>query len=144
MLPPRSFLTSLALGAVTGALFLGVGGRIAMRIFAVLDGRVPGWSVGGTMTVIFMGAAWGTLGGAVLWLGRRLFPATPLARGLLFWGVIALIAANLITPRNADSLIAFVPVALLYGVVLYRIWCRRFIARWQSLPGATPATAPPS
>ena len=50
-LPGRSLPTALALGAATGAVFLGVGGRTAMRIFALLTERAPGWSFGGTLTV---------------------------------------------------------------------------------------------
>jgi hypothetical protein len=114
-----------------------------MRVFAMLDGRAAGWSVGGTMTVVFMGAVFGAVGGALLWGGRRIFPRTPWARGLLFWGAIVLLGSRLLSPLTGDSLIAFTPFALLYGAVLYRVWCRVLIARW-SAAAATPAIAPPS
>src|SRR4026208_393711 len=71
-LPRRSLRTSLALGSVVGAVFLGIGGRIAMRIFALMQGREPGWTFEGSLTVVFMGAVFGSIGGFLLWLGRRL------------------------------------------------------------------------
>jgi hypothetical protein len=129
-LPRRSLLTALILGAIDGAIFLGVGGRVAMRIFAILDGRAPGFTVGGTVPVILMGAAWGTLGGALLWLGRRLFPGSPAARGAVFWIPLSVLYLQGLRPFNADSLIAFTPFYLAYGAALYRVWCHRFVARW--------------
>jgi hypothetical protein len=133
-LPKRSLPTALALGAAVGAVFLGVGGRAAMRIFALLTDRAPGWSFGGTMTVVFFGAVFGTIGGLLLWLGRRFFKTTPLARGALFWIPLTLLYLWILSPLNGDSLIAFTPFVVLYGVVLYRIWCRRFVAGWRVHP----------
>jgi hypothetical protein len=133
-LPRRSLPTAIALGAIVGAIFLGVGGRVAMRIFALLEGREPGWSLGGSMTVVFMGAAFGTLGGAMLWLGRRYFKRSPLARGALFWGLLTLLFLEGVTPLNTDSVVAFSPFFVAYGAVLYRIFCHRYVARWAAVP----------
>jgi hypothetical protein len=135
-LPKRSLLTALTLGAATGAMFLGVGGRVAMRLFAMLEGREPGWSFGGSLTVVFMGAVWGTLGGALLWAGRRWFRHYPLARGALFWIPLTLLFLRGLSPLNANSLVTFMPFFFMYGAVLYRLWCHRFVARW-----AVPAAA---
>lgn len=137
-LPRRSLPMALALGAVVGAIFLGVGGRIAMRIFAVMDGRDPGFTIGGTLPVILMGAIWGTLGGFLLWLGRRLFKRSPVARGALFWVPLTVLFVRGLSPLTQDSLIAFTPIVLAYGLVLYRVFCHRFVARWAAV---TPATA---
>jgi hypothetical protein len=136
ILPRRSLPTALVLGALVGAVFLGVGGRIAMRIFAVLQGREPGWTLGGSLTVVFMGAVAGTLGGALLWLGRRYFRTSPVARGVLFWIPLTLLFLRGLSPLNTDSLVAFMPFFFLYGATLYRLWCHRFVMRW-----AVPATA---
>ena len=135
-LPRRSLQTALALGALVGAIFLGVGGRVAMRLFAVLEGREPGWSFGGSLTVVFMGAVWGTLGGALLWAGRRWFRHYPLARGALFWIPLTLLFLRGLSPLNTNSLVTFMPFFFMYGAVLYRLWCHRFVARW-----AVPAAA---
>lgn len=129
-LPRRSLPASLALGAAVGAVFLGAGGRIAMRIVALMEGREPGFSIGGTLPVIFMGAVWGTLGGLMLWLGRRYFRRSPIARGALFWIPLTLLFLRGLSPLNQDSLIAFVPFYAVWGGVLYWTFCHRFVARW--------------
>ncbi len=134
-LPRRSLPTALALGALVGAIFLGVGGRVAMRIFALLQGREPGWTFGGSMTVVFMGAVFGTLGGLLLWLGRRYFKRTPLARAAVFWIPLTLLYLRGLSPLNTNSLIAFTPFFLAYGGVLYRVFCHRYVARWAQEPG---------
>ncbi len=135
-LPRQSFITSIALGAVVGTIFLGIGGRIAMRIFAILEGREPGWSLGGTVPVVIMGAAWGTVGGILLGLGRRYFKRPPVARGLLFWIPLTLLYLRGLSPLSTNSLIAFTPFNVAYGAALYRVFCHRYVARW-----AIPATA---
>jgi hypothetical protein len=129
-LPRRSLPTAVALGALVGAIFLGVGGRVAMRVFALLEGREPGWSFGGSMTVVFMGAVWGTLGGVLLWMGRRYFRRSPAARGALFWIPLTLLYLRGLSPLNANSLAAFMPIFVAYGAVLYRVFCHRYVARW--------------
>ena len=133
-LPRRSLPTALVLGAAVGAVFLGVGGRVAMRVFALMTERAPGWSFGGTVTVIFMGAVFGMIGGLLLWLGRRCFRTSPLARGALFWVPLTLLYLRVLSPLTNDSLIAFTPFVVAYGAVLYRIWCRRFVATWGTRP----------
>jgi hypothetical protein len=139
ILPRHSFRMAIALGALVGGVFLGVGGRIAMRIFAMLVGRDPAWSFEGTLTVVFFGAVFGTIGGALLWLGRRVLPRSPLARGALFWIPMTLLYLRVLSPLNRESLIAFTPFVVLYGLVLYRIWCRRYVVRWLRTPAAAGA-----
>lgn len=131
-LPRRSLPTALVLGAAVGAVFLGVGGRVAMRIFALMTERTPGWSFGGTVTVVFMGAVFGMIGGALLWFGRTYFRTSPPARGALFWIPLTLLYLRVLSPLTNDSLIAFTPFVVAYGAVLYRIWCRRFVATWST------------
>jgi len=130
-LPKRSLPTALLLGAAVGSVFLGVGGRVAMRIFALLTDRAPGWSFEGSLTVVFVGAVFGMIGGVLLWLGRRFFRTSPMARGALFWIPLSLLYLRVLSPLSTDSLIAFTPFVVLYGVVLYRIWCRRVVASWR-------------
>jgi hypothetical protein len=136
-LPRRSLPTALTLGAVVGAIFLGIGGRIAMRIFALLEGRDPGWTFEGSLTVVFMGAAFGTIGGFLLWLGRRWFRRSPVARGAIFWIPLTALFLRGLSPLTQNSLMAFLPFYVAYGLVVYRVFCHRYVARW-----ATSALAP--
>ena len=136
-LPRRSLPASLALGAAVGAIFLGVGGRVAMRIFALMEGREPGWTFEGSLTVVFMGAVYGTIGGFLLWLGRRWFKRSPIARGALFWIPLTALFLRGLSPLTENSLMAFLPFYFAYGLVVYRVFCHRFVARW-----ATASVAP--
>ena len=47
VMPRRALPTSLMLGAPVGTAVLGVGGRLAMRAFAMFEGRSLGFSLGG-------------------------------------------------------------------------------------------------
>ncbi|MGH7467841.1 MAG: hypothetical protein ACRENP_07605 [Longimicrobiales bacterium] len=133
-LPRRSLPVALCMGALVGALVLGMGGRVAMRVFALLDGLNPGLSLGGTVTVVFLGACAGAFGGGLLWLGRRAFPGSAVLRGLLFWGAMLLLTARVLNPLSVQRVILFAPLTLLYGGLIYRLWCQRFIARWRLSP----------
>ena len=50
------FTTAVVAGAATGALFLGVGGRLAMHAFALATARSAGFTVRGSLNVVFAGA----------------------------------------------------------------------------------------
>ena len=132
-LPRRSLPTAIALGALVGAVFLGIGGRIAMRIFALMEGREPGWTLEGSLTVVFMGAVFGTIGGFLLWLGRRWFKRSPMARGALFWIPLTALFLRGLSPLTGNSLAAFLPFYLAYGLVVYRVFCHRYVARWATV-----------
>lgn len=58
----RKTLVSLVAGIVLGALFIGGGGRVVMRILAHADGRDPGFSAGGTAEILIYGALAGGAG----------------------------------------------------------------------------------
>jgi hypothetical protein len=130
VLPRRALPVGLVLGAVVGMIVLGFGGRIAMRIIGQMQGQPPGFSFGGSMTVVFLGAMAGLAGGFLLWLGRRVFPSLPIARGLLFWIGMSLLTLRVLNPVDAQRLIVFGPVLLLYGATLYPVWCRRYVRNW--------------
>ena len=136
-LPRRSLQTALTLGAVVGAIFLGAGGRIAMRIFALMEGREPAWTLEGSLAVVFMGAVFGTIGGSLLWLGRRVFRRSPIARGALFWIPLTALFLRGLSPLTSNSLTAFLPFYAAYGVVVYRLFCHRYVARWAAASVAT-------
>ena len=108
----------LLVGALAGAVLLGGGTRIAMRGVALIERRVPTWTLTGTLQVMMYGALFG-LGFALLWalVGRRL-PGNRLARGLLFGALIALLASPGLTPRRLSTFLLFVPWFLFYGVAM--------------------------
>jgi len=60
----RRIVLGALTGAALGALFLGLGGRIVMRLLALLIARDGDFSVGGSLEVIAYGAIVGSVSGA--------------------------------------------------------------------------------
>ncbi len=129
------FLAAAIIGAVLGTVILGIGGRIAMRIIGTLQGLPPGFSWGGTMTVVFLGAVSGAAGGIVLALSRKLFPTSRVARGALYWGALLLLTLNGLKPIDQLRLLVFFPVVALFGSALLIAWCRAYLPRASRLKG---------
>ena len=58
-------LRTLFLGAMLGALIIGGGGRVVMRLLALLIDRPTGFSIGGSLEVVAYGAFLGLGGGLI-------------------------------------------------------------------------------
>ena len=127
----RLWIFALALGAGLGAFILGAGGRLAMRVITLWEGRAHQLSVAGTLSVIGFGVAFGVLGAilrvalhaaAERWLPERAPHWTPEAAFALTCLAIAVL---LLTPLTMHRLVLFPPLVALY--VLAVEWCWR---RW--------------
>lgn len=127
----RDWLAGILLGALVGTIVLGVGGRGAMRVFAIATHVPAGFSLGGSMTVVFLGAVSGAAGGAFLVLSRQLFPARRFWRVTLFWGLCLLIALRGLMPVDPLRLAVFMPVIALFAAGLQVVWCRLYLP-WRS------------
>jgi hypothetical protein len=137
----RDFFGTVARSALMGALvglpILGVGGRILMRVIAHWEGRVPAFSVGGTITVLFMGTMAGVAGGAVHGILRRLINSMP-ARNILFAIVCTAFtwrAVNALLPRPR---LMFVALTFAYIIVMELITAR-YASRAPFSPEAAPS-----
>ena len=122
----HGWLFALAAGAVTGFIILGVGGRIAMRLFALHTGARPGLSLGGTTTVIVMGVVSGVAGAMI-----RAAAAASLPRHLPAWigSAIFAIACLLLTLRGLEPVDAarvayFIPLTVAYIIAFELAWWR--------------------
>lgn len=135
----RSQATALGVGALVGLVVAGVGGRLAMRVVALADGRedfgltteggnvVGDVTLGGTLFILLLGVAQGVLG-ALLYLAlRRWLPVRPwLATVVFALFVLGLGLGQVINGNEADfvfvntvvSLVAFGCVILVLGLVL--------------------------
>lgn len=65
MLEARRLLVTLVVGSTLGAVLIGGGGRVVMRLLTSLDGREAGFSLGGTAEIVVCGALVGAGGSLV-------------------------------------------------------------------------------
>ncbi len=83
MILARRLAVGATSGAVIGGLMLGIGGRIVMRLLALMLERGPAFSIGGTTEIVAYGAIVGAVAGAMFALGRPLLPARWPVQGLV-------------------------------------------------------------
>lgn len=123
------WLVGLLLGAGVGFVVLGVGGRVAMRAIALANNTPPGFSVGGTATVVFLGLASGVGGGLLYALLYRLMPRRRLLRSALFGAALVLLTLRGLRPIQPLALEWFMPLALAYGAIVDVMYTARYRRR---------------
>lgn len=115
---------TLLWGLLLGLTILGVGGRIAMWIIAEKTTGTSGFSVGGTATVLFLGFLSGGLGALILLVARHYFWRWRPATTVLFWLALLLLTWRGLRPVDSLRLTTFLPVVVLFGVVLQAVTFR--------------------
>lgn len=118
-----------------GALFIGGGGRVVMRLLALSDERPIGLTAGGTLEVVVYGALCGAAGGLVYLALARLGwsrPALGAATGLLTFAGTALTlpphlaaTAEPFLSRSWLLLLLFGACFIAYGLALAALAGRR-------------------
>jgi len=99
-----------------------------MRGIAMAQGTPAGFSLGGSLTVVLLGAAAGLAAGLIY------VASTKLARNRMWWArllfalVVLAIALRGLRPIDALRLGLFLPLFFAYGVVFDRLWARRSAA----------------
>jgi hypothetical protein len=137
-------LDEVLIGVGLGALVLGVGGRVVMRVIAVVTDRPLLLSVGGTITIIAAGAAAGAAGGVLHAISRVVTARGGSGSTVLRVGLFALLL-GLVTWRGlhgtpAAQAVAFWPLVAIYGVLLERGSARHRQRRsWSGRMTPTPA-----
>lgn len=109
--------SDLLRGAVLGLLILGIGGRLLMRVIAHMEGRVPAFTLPGSLTVVFAGTVAGAFAGLIYYLLRR-FVSDPWLRTGAF-----VVICELISWRGVHGLLPlpqamFMTLALVYLVIV--------------------------
>jgi len=136
----RAAFYTVLWGAALGALILGVGGRVAMRLIAEATGGITAFSIGGSLTVLFLGAVSGAIGGMLLVGARALLRRWPPATTITFWLLLLAIALRGLHPVDRLRLLLFLPLVAMFGVLLqWRTWRYRLPAR----PHFSAGTSPP-
>ncbi|HWL38731.1 MAG TPA: hypothetical protein VNO75_00710 [Gemmatimonadaceae bacterium] len=109
--------SDLMRATLLGFVILGIGSRLLMRVVAIMQGATPGWSFGGTMTVVFLGTVSGFAAGVIYSLLRR-FVREPWVRTALFiviCGVISWRGVHGVPPVQQAM---FMALALAYLVIV--------------------------
>lgn len=127
---------ALAIGAVLGATIGGISARIAMRVVALMGEGQPGFTLGGTLAILIMGAVLGAAGGLGFALLRTLLgrgsggassSRRSIGAGAVYGGLLAALAAlpfllirggelALASPLVGAALFCWIPLA--YGLAL--------------------------
>ncbi len=114
------------LGIALGLPILGIGGRIAMRVIAHATNVAPGFSLGGTMTVVGLGAVSGAAGGLIYAILVRVLRDRATVRGVIFGVILILLTLRGTDPFTPLTLSLFLPLTLLYGTLLHLVHRLRF------------------
>jgi hypothetical protein len=96
-----------------------------MRGIAMAQGAPTGFSLGGSLTVVLLGAAAGLAAGLIYVASTKLAGNRMWWARLLFGLVLLTIALRGLRPLDALKLALFLPLFLAYGVVFDRLWARR-------------------
>lgn len=111
-------------GAVAGTLILGVGGRLVMRIMALLfSPEPPEFSWGGSLDVIGAGAMYGTLAGLLREPLARRLPRRAVGPAL---GVVTYLGIALVSRAAKDAAASVPAPPRLVGLVLFLVLCVGF------------------
>lgn len=139
-------------GALCGFLVGGIGGRIVMRVIALIDestdgaeaefGTIGEVTVGGTFTLAVLATLAGTIGGAIYVAIRRWLPSSRVTRGL-FFGLLMMSGPGVIAVSEVDLQIVE-PALPIFGmfvalILLYGIGVSLLADRLQVPPQATPS-----
>ena len=109
--------TDLVRGTLLGLLILGIGGRLLMRVIAHMEGRVPAFTLPGSLTVVFAGTVAGAFAGLIYHLLRR-FVSVLWVRTVVF-----IVICELVSWRGVSGLlplpqVMFMTLALVYLVIV--------------------------
>lgn len=110
----------LLTGLVAGIVFLGVGGRLAMRVIALANGAAPTVSPSGTFNVVLLGAATG-LGGAIIHLILVKNIRRHVLREATFGLILSLVTGRGLSGQMSVPASLFFVLVGLYGITLVMV-----------------------
>ncbi|HEV7838190.1 MAG TPA: hypothetical protein VGO75_09025 [Gemmatimonadaceae bacterium] len=109
--------SDLLRGTLLGLLILGIGGRLLMRVIAHMEGRVPAFTLPGSLTVVFAGTVAGVFSGVIYHLLRR-FVSKPWVRTAIFIAICELVAWRGVHGLLPLPQVMFMTLALVYLVIV--------------------------
>ena len=145
----RTLIVGAIGGAALGALILGLGGRIVMRLLAMMIARDATFSMAGSLEVIAYGAIVGAVSGAIFSVTRSNLPTPWPIQGILlatlsYAGTIATLPAHI--ADTARPFAGRMPIVLLlFGLcfLLFGLATAYFNSLWSSPATAAAPVSPP-
>lgn len=134
-------VNAVAVGALVGALILGIAGRLATALVAVATGYPANLSLAGIFQVAISGAIFGAVGGLFLLLSGRILPDRPALAGLSVGIVLFLLSLALTYFSRGMTLEMDGPLPLTLAVSALVFVAFAFIAQKISKVGADPREA---
>jgi hypothetical protein len=129
----------LAAGALSGLLALGLAGRLAMSVLAVMAGNPVRWSLGGTLDVLAFAALVGAPAGAVYGLLRDLGPPRwwrGAAYGLALFALFVLVPPPAARSAFSGVRALWLPVLALFGAAFTAYGATlEWLLRWRAASG---------
>jgi len=119
-----SIVASGLMGAAVGLPILGLGGRGVMRIIAHWEGRIPAFTISGTLSVVFVATLAGLAAGLVHGVLKRLIANSYIRNAVLLAICVAFTwrALNTLLPKPR---LMFVALTVVYVLVLEIVTARR-------------------
>lgn len=146
---PFTFSGSVLIGAVSGGaagLMAGLLARLAMRVVAVLGGMTPGFSIEGTLVILFICSVLGIGPGILYAISLPVWRAKPGRKGLVIGLILALILSVGFFSVEAEGELALIPIwmvaamfgatAMVYGLVLGAV-AGRLVVKTEAVPDET-------
>jgi hypothetical protein len=116
----RDSLRVLAIGSVVGLVVLGAGGRLAMAAIQLQTTGGTTWTLGGSVTVVFLGAVSGLAGAALALVaelvGRKL-RAPPWTSYVLLAALLFLVTMRGLRGSPEIATWYFYPLVAIYGLL---------------------------
>jgi hypothetical protein len=129
---------TLVAGTLLGVLILGVGGRLAMAAIVATHGARPTFSLGGTLTVIGLGAVSGLAGGVLALVSRiamrSLMPGREWPQYVLLGALLLLVTHRGLHGTEPLGRWFFIPLVGVYGISLVKLMSRHSGSRSDTTP----------
>lgn len=111
-------VSTVLTGAALGLILLGIGGRLAMHGIAIITTGRGGFTLGGTLTVVALGGLSGVTAGLILAVARLLLHRWYLATSTAYWGLLAVLVLHGLRPIDPLRLLWFLPLTVIFGIIL--------------------------
>jgi len=130
--------SGLIRATLLGLLILGIGGRLLMRVVALMDGQAPAFTLEGSVAVVFYGTVAGAFSGLVYYVLTR-FVNKPALRTTAFIVICGLVSLRGVSGLRPVAQAMFMALAFVY-LVLVDVLGRRAPLRPASAVGRIPHT----